>query len=98
MSFATKRGSVAVSTEAERRLRSVPIPRLALSLALPAVVAQMANALYTIVDRLFIAHIPGSGSLAMTGVGICFSITLALSAVAALIGMGGAPLASICLH
>jgi putative MATE family efflux protein len=58
-------------------------------------VAQTANALYTIVDRLFISRIPGTGSLAMTAVGVCFPITLVLSAIAALIGMGGAPLASI---
>lgn len=73
----------------------MPIPRLAFSLAIPAVVAQTANALYTMVDRIFISRIPGSGSLAMTGVGVCFPITIVLSAVAALIGMGGAPLASI---
>nr|WP_217625636.1 MATE family efflux transporter [Bifidobacterium sp. CP2] len=68
---------------------------MAVSLAVPAVVAQACNALYTIVDRLFLAHIPGVGDLAMTGVGVCFPITLAVSAFAMLIGMGGGPLASI---
>jgi putative MATE family efflux protein len=82
-------------TEAEHKLGHSSIPRLALSLSLPAVVAQMANALYTIVDRLFIARIPGTGTVAMTAIGICFPITLLLSAIAALIGAGGAPLASI---
>ncbi|MBT1171926.1 MATE family efflux transporter [Bifidobacterium sp. MA2] len=72
-----------------------PIGRLAVSLAVPAVVAQACNALYTIVDRLFLAHIPGVGDLAMTGVGVCFPITLAVSAFAMLVGMGGGPLASI---
>jgi putative MATE family efflux protein len=87
--------SVTVPNEAEQKLGHAPIPRLAASLALPAVIAQTANALYTIIDRLFISHIPGTGSLAMTAVGVCFPVALVLSAVAALIGMGGAPLASI---
>ena len=82
---------------AGRDLGTKPIGRLALSLALPAVVAQACNALYTIVDRLFLAHIPGVGSLAMTGVGICFPILVAVSAFAMLVGMGGGPLSSIAL-
>ncbi|NMM94267.1 MATE family efflux transporter [Bifidobacterium oedipodis] len=76
-------------------LGSKPIAPLVASLALPAVVAQACNAMYTIVDRLFLAHIPEIGDQAMTGVGICFPITLAISAFAMLVGMGGAPLASI---
>ncbi|WP_338024742.1 MATE family efflux transporter [Bifidobacterium miconisargentati] len=76
-------------------LGTKPIGRLAVSLAIPAVVAQACNAAYTIVDRLFLAHIPGAGDLAMTGVGVCFPITLAVSAFAMLVGMGGGPLASI---
>lgn len=76
-------------------LGTAPVGRLAVSLALPAIVAQACNALYTIVDRLFLARIPGIGDLAMTGVGVCFPIILAVSSFAALIGSGGAPLASI---
>lgn len=76
-------------------LGTKPIGRLAVSLAVPAVVAQACNAMYTIIDRLFLARIPEVGDLAMTGVGVCFPITLAVAAFAMLIGMGGAPLASI---
>ncbi|MBT1162490.1 MULTISPECIES: MATE family efflux transporter [Bifidobacterium] len=83
--------------DADNDLGTKPIGRLAVSLAIPAVVAQACNALYTIVDRLFLAHIPGVGDLAMTGVGVCFPITLAVSAFAMLIGMGGGPLSSIAL-
>ncbi|NHD45446.1 MATE family efflux transporter, partial [Lactobacillus fermentum] len=46
-------------------------------------------------DRLFIGHIPEVGDAAMTGVGICFPILLAVTAFASLIGAGGAPRASI---
>ena len=76
-------------------LGTAPVGRLAVSLAFPAVVAQACNALYTIIDRLFLARIPEVGDLAMTGVGVCFPILLAVSSFAALVGNGGAPLASI---
>ena len=84
-----------MSAAESNELASKPIGRLVMSLAVPAVVAQACNAMYTIVDRLFLARIPEVGDLAMTGVGVCFPITLAVSAFAMLIGMGGAPLASI---
>ena len=51
--------------------------------------------LYNIVDRIYIGHIPGSGSLALTGVGVCLPIIMVVSAFAALVGSGGAPRASI---
>ena len=66
-----------------------------LSLALPAVAAQFINMLYNIVDRIYIGNIPGTGALALTGVGVTFPIILLVSAFAAFAGMGGAPLASI---
>lgn len=76
-------------------LATRPVGRLAVSLAVPAVIAQACNALYTIIDRLFLAHIPEVGDLAMTGVGVCFPILLAVSSFASLVGSGGAPLSSI---
>lgn len=51
--------------------------------------------LYNVIDRIYIGHIPGDGSLALTGVGVCMPIILVISAFAALIGFGGAPRASI---
>ena len=46
------------------------IPRLLAQLAIPAVVAQIINLLYNIVDRIYIGHIPGVGAAALTGVGL----------------------------
>jgi len=66
-----------------------------LKMAVPSVLAQIVNMLYNIVDRIFIGHIPESGDLALTGVGITFPIALLLTAFAAFAGAGGAPLASI---
>lgn len=76
-------------------LGTTPVPRLIVSLAIPAIVAQVINALYNIVDRIYIGMIPGVGDMAMTGVGVCFPIIILVSAFAQLIGSGGAPLASI---
>ena len=71
------------------------IPRLLAQLAIPAVVAQIINLLYNIVDRIYIGHIPGDGDLALTGVGVCLPLILIVSAFAALVASGGAPRASI---
>ncbi|MEG0307226.1 MAG: MATE family efflux transporter [Clostridium sp.] len=67
---------------------------LLFKLALPAIIAQLVNVLYNIVDRIFIGRMP-SGELAMAGVGVAFPIIMIISACSALIGMGGAPLAAI---
>ena len=64
-------------------------------LALPAILSQVINALYNVVDRMYIGHIPEIGSAALTGVGVCFPIIMIISAIAYLFGVGGAPRASI---
>ncbi len=71
------------------------MPKLIVSLAAPAIAAQIINALYNIVDRMYIGQMPGDGTLALTGVGITFPIIMMVSAFSALIGFGGAPLSSI---
>lgn len=76
-------------------LGTEPIGKLLFKLAVPSVIAQLVNMLYNIVDRIYIGHIPGSGSLALTGVGVCLPIIMVVSAFAALVGSGGAPRASI---
>ena len=76
-------------------LGTAPIGKLLFKLAVPTVVAQLINMLYNIVDRIYIGHMPGDGSLALTGVGVCMPIIMIISAFAALIASGGAPKASI---
>ena len=70
------------------------IGNLLFKLALPAMIAQVVNVLYNIVDRIFIGRMM-NGELAMAGVGIAFPILMIVSAFSALVGMGGAPLAAI---
>ena len=71
------------------------VKKLLLQLMIPAVVAQVVNLLYNIVDRIYIGHIPEVGDLALTGVGVTFPIITLVSAFAAFAGQGGAPLAAI---
>ena len=76
-------------------LRTEPLGKLLLKLALPTVAAQLINMLYNIVDRIYIGHIPEIGATALTGVGVCMPLIMIVSAFAALVGYGGAPRASI---
>ena len=71
------------------------IGKLLFRLALPAVTAQLVNMLYNLVDRIYIGHIPETGSLALTGMGVCMPLIMLISAFAALVSMGAAPRASI---
>ncbi len=73
------------------------IPRLMVSLAIPAVVAQLINMLYNIVDRIYIGHIPDAGASALTGVGLFLPILMMINAFAMLAGSGGAPRAAIAM-
>lgn len=78
-----------------QQMGSGSIPRLLARLAIPAVVAQVINLLYNIVDRIYIGHIPGVGASALTGVGLFMPMLMLINAFAMLGGSGGAPLASI---
>lgn len=73
------------------------VPKLMLDLAVPAVVAQLINMLYNIVDRIYIGHIPDAGASALTGVGLFLPILMMLNAFAMLAGSGGAPRAAIAM-
>lgn len=70
------------------------VGKLLVKLAVPAIVAQLVNVLYNIIDRMFIGRM-ASGDLAMAGVGVAFPIIILVSAFSALIGFGGAPLVAI---
>ena len=81
----------------EQALGCAPIGKLLFKLSAPAIVAQVVNALYNIVDRIYIGHMEPDGDLALTGLGVCFGIIMFISALAALAGMGGGPRASIAM-
>ncbi|WP_107571938.1 MATE family efflux transporter [Clostridioides difficile] len=68
--------------------------KLLFKLATPAIIAQIVNVLYNIVDRIFIGRME-NGEVAMAGVGVAFPIIIIIMACSYLIGMGGGPLAAI---
>ena len=73
------------------------IKKLMVQMAVPAVVGQVINLLYNIVDRIYIGHIPGIGGTALTGVGLFAPILMLITAFAMLAGAGGAPRAAIAM-
>lgn len=79
----------------ETDLGNDKIGGLLFKLALPAIMAQVINLLYNLVDRMYIGHIKEVGPAALTGVGVTMPVIMAISAFAALVSMGGAPRASI---
>ncbi|MGN0364052.1 MAG: MATE family efflux transporter [Bilifractor sp.] len=68
-----------------------------LQTALPMLIAQILNLLYSIVDRIYIGRIPGSGTEALGAVGLCFPIIIIITGFTNMFGMGGAPLFSMAL-
>lgn len=75
------------------RLENDKISRLLLHYAIPAVIGTMVNALYNIVDRIFIGQ--GVGPLAISGLTLTFPILLFLQAFGMLVGAGAATRVSI---
>lgn len=63
--------------------------------AIPMVLAQLVFLLYNVVDRIYIGHLPGANSLALTGIGLAFPLTTLIAAFTLLFGSGGAPLFAI---
>lgn len=84
-------------TAARQSLGTDNIKKLMLKLAIPAVLGQVVNLLYNIVDRIYIGHIPVIGADALTGVGLFNAILMLISAFSLLLGSGGAPLAAIAM-
>ena len=71
------------------------VPGNILRLALPMTFAQLINVLYSVIDRMYIGHIPNTAANALTGIGLTFPIITIITAFANLFGTGGAPLFSI---
>lgn len=62
---------------------------LVFKLAIPAMLSQLVNLLYSIVDRMYIGNIPEIGAIALAGVGVCGPIVTFLASFGTLIGLGG---------
>ncbi len=82
-------------TKSKNDLGVDPVCKLFIRLAIPAISAQVINALYNIIDRIYIGRIENVGAEALTGVGLVFPIIIIITSFSALVGMGGAPLVAI---
>ncbi|MBO5935031.1 MAG: MATE family efflux transporter [Clostridia bacterium] len=81
----------------EQRLGTQKMLPLIFSMSLPAVAAQLVNLLYSIIDRVYIGHIPDVGTDALAGIGITSSVIVLIAAFSQIVGSGGAPLAAMAL-
>lgn len=81
----------------EEKLGSAPLFRLMLGMGIPALIAQVINLLYNVIDRIYIGHIPDVGATALTGVGLALPMIVMISAFSSFVGAGGAPLSAIAL-
>ena len=79
----------------ENNLGTDSMAGLVVRLAIPAMLAQFINVLYSIVDRIFIGNIPEIGATALAGVGICGPIVTLITSFSMWVGIGGSPLMSI---
>ena len=70
-------------------LRHDSIRSLVIKLAIPSMIAQLVNVLYSIIDRMYIGNIPKVGDVALAGAGVCGPIVTLLSSFGTLVGLGG---------
>ena len=78
-----------------KQMATAPIWKLIIKLSIPAILAQIVNLLYNVVDRIYIGHMDDVGTMAITGVGLCNPIIVLISAFTMLVAQGGAPRAAI---
>ena len=86
-----------MAASANRDMGTGSVKKLMVQMAVPALVGQVVNLLYNVVDRIYIGHIPEIGGLALTGVGLFSPILMLITAFAMMAGSGGAPRAAIAM-
>ena len=86
-----------MSSETKQDMGTGSVKKLMVKMAVPALVGQVVNLLYNVVDRIYIGHIPEIGGIALTGVGLFTPILILITASAMLVGAGGAPRAAIAM-
>ena len=74
MNFILERKYYIMKQNQTEELGTSSVGKLLFKLAIPAIIAQIINLLYNLVDRMYIGHIPNVGKLALTGVGVCLPL------------------------
>ena len=78
-----------------KQMATAPVWSLIIKLSIPAILAQIVNLFYNVVDRIYIGHMEDVGTVALTGVGLCVPVITLISAFTMLVAQGGAPRAAI---
>ena len=86
-----------MAAQAKQDMGTGSVKKLMVKMAVPALVGQVVNLLYNVVDRIYIGHIPEIGGAALTGVGLFTPILMLITAFSMLAGAGGAPRAAIAM-
>lgn len=76
-------------------LGSEKISKLLIKFSVPAIIGMLVNALYNVVDRIFIGNAPGLGANGLAGITIGFPIMIIMMSIGMLFGIGGATLFSM---
>lgn len=71
------------------------VSRLLWRFSIPAIIGMVVNALYNVVDRIYIGNAPGLGANGLAGITIGFPIMIILLSIGILFGVGGATLFSM---
>lgn len=83
------------SESLEAQLKNTTVTRLLIRLSVPAAAAQLVSALYNVIDRMYISHIPSIGTDALAGLGLCFPLIMLNTAISLLIASGSSALSTI---
>ncbi|SET52588.1 putative efflux protein, MATE family [Enterococcus malodoratus] len=71
------------------------VSHLLMQFSIPAIIGMMVNALYNVVDRIYIGNAPALGANGLAGITIGFPIMIILLSIGLLFGVGGATLFSM---
>lgn len=81
----------------DEKMKTKKILPLLVEFSIPAMIGMLVNAIYNIVDRMFIGNAPELGSIGLAGISVCYPVTLIVMAISLMVGMGGATRFSISL-
>ena len=81
----------------DEKMKTKKILPLLVEFSIPAMIGMLVNAIYNIVDRMFIGNAPELGSIGLAGISVCYPVTLIVMASSLMVGMGGATRFSISL-
>ncbi|MGL5123966.1 MAG: MATE family efflux transporter [Fusobacteriaceae bacterium] len=84
--------------EAKHKLMGTEnMTKLLIQFSLPAMIGMIVNALYNIVDRMYIGRIEGTGHFDIAGVGLVMPAMIISFSIALMVGMGGSTMVSLTL-